>query len=214
MKEVEFRASFDHLTHSLDNAQATIRFVDKKIGSAMALLTAVLGFVVPKYVDGEMILKAWQSCAYGKVCSVACGATGAVCASLLLKVLYNVARAMSPRPPSGPWSGGKWLLFPFWNTPAEGVDYDCVTKSKIAARGISHEDILAEFQEQLCVLGGILGAKMDACAKMFRCLWLFFCAGAIFILISLVIEWSAHFHPATSEKMSPLQPPGRSCRCP
>lgn len=39
-------------------------------------------------------------------------------------------------------------------------------------------------------------------------------AGAIFILISLVIEWSAHFHPATSEKMSPLQPPGRSCRCP
>ena len=65
MKEVEFRASFDHLTHSLDNAQATIRFVDKKIGSAMALLTAVLGFVVPKCVDGEMVLKAWQSCAYG-----------------------------------------------------------------------------------------------------------------------------------------------------
>ncbi len=199
MKESEFKASFDHLAHSLENAQATIRFVDKKIGSAMALLTAVLGFVVPKYVDVKMVFEAWQSCACGKVCSLAFGMTGCVCGILLLKVLYNVARAMSPRSPSGPWSGGRWLLFPFWNTPTEGADYDRVTKSKIAAKGISHEDILAEFQEQLCVLGGILGAKMEACTKMFRNLWLFFCAGAIFIVISLVTEWSAHFYSAPSD---------------
>ena len=42
MKEADFKASFDHLAHSLDNTQGTIRFVDKKIGSAMALLTAVV----------------------------------------------------------------------------------------------------------------------------------------------------------------------------
>ncbi len=71
MKESEFKASFEHLAHSLENAQATIRFVDKKIGSAMALLTAVLGFVVPKYVDVKMVFEAWQSCACGKVCSLA-----------------------------------------------------------------------------------------------------------------------------------------------
>ena len=201
MKESEFKASFAHLTHSLENAQATIRFVDKKIGSATALLTAVLGFVVPKYVDAKVVFEAWQSCVCGKVCSAMLGITGCVCGVLLLKVLYNVAIAMSPRPPSGPWGDGKWLLFPFWNTPSEGIDYDRVTKSNISIKGISHEDILAEFQEQLCVLGGILGAKMEACTKMFRNLWLLFCVGAIFIVISLATEWSAHFRSTPSSEL-------------
>lgn len=191
MKDAEFRASFDHLTHSLDNAQATIRFVDKKIGSAMVLLTAVLGFVFPKYVDVKIVFGAWQSCVCGKVCAGVLVVTGCVCGILLLMVLYYVAVAMSPRPPHGPWSGGKWLLFPFWKTLSDGVDYDKVTKSKITTKGIEHKDILSEFQEQLCVLGGIVAIKMDACSKMFKCMCLLFCASAAFIMVALVAEWSA-----------------------
>ena len=186
MKEADFKASYDHLAHSLDNTQGTIRFVDKKIGSAMALLTAVLGFVFPKFVDIETVVEVWQLCGYGKGCVVLLGIVGIACVVLFLKVLHFAAVAMSPRPPSGSWSSHKWLLFPFWNTKAEGNDYDAVTKAKITLNGISRADILAEFREQLCVLGGILAAKINACGKMFRCLWQFFIALMVFVLIVLL----------------------------
>lgn len=185
MKEADFKASFDHLAHSLDNTQGTIRFIDKKIGSAMALLTAVLGFVFPKFVDVGTVVEVWQLCGYGKACVVLLGIVGFACVVLLLEVLHFVAVAMSPRPPSGPWSRNKWLLFPFWNTQAEGTDYDAVTKAKVTLDGISRADILAEFREQLCVLGGILAAKINACEKMFRCLWWLFIALTVFVLIEL-----------------------------
>ena len=107
MKEADFKASFDHLAHSLDNTQGTIRFIDKKIGSAMALLTAVLGFVFPKFVDVGTVVEVWQLCGYGKACVVLLGIVGFACEVFVLDLLVNFAGVVASRSPSGPWIGSE-----------------------------------------------------------------------------------------------------------
>lgn len=50
--------TINHLQFSLKNVQDNIHFVDKKVGAAVTIMAAALGFVVPKEFVGGQILTA------------------------------------------------------------------------------------------------------------------------------------------------------------
>ena len=102
-----------HAQYSLKNVQDNIHFVDKKVGAAVTIMAAALGFVVPKEFVGERILAAVSGMNF--LFDVAVLASALACVVCFCIVMKEAIRTLVPRPPRYE-KCKKLVLFPYAGT--------------------------------------------------------------------------------------------------
>jgi hypothetical protein len=156
----------EHARYGNTNAQETIRFIDTKIGVALAFLGAICGGAYSIWATSLKSLIStlistglkmnWLSVLI--VLSALCLIGFLVC---LVRTIHFCCLGLSPRPPNTEGNKVKHsVLFPY--VPSS----NCVSEyrtgiSKLTAE-MPHEEILSEFEDQSVVLGQIIAAKMAA----------------------------------------------------
>ena len=162
--------AINHVQFSLKNVQDNIHFVDKKVGAAVTIMAAALGFVVPKEFVGGRILTAVSKMNFFFSIDVLILLVALVCVIFFCVVMHKAIRTLVPRSPRYE-KCKKLVLFPYAGTDRdyEECKQDIGDKLKDGVDGW----ILDEFQNQLPILGWIQAQKMTHCNAMFNaCRWL------------------------------------------
>ena len=63
-----------------------------------------------------------------------------------------------------------------------------------AGKGMTNEEVVEEYLDQLAILGLIQTQKMDACKALFKCVWAFCATMLLLGAISLLCHMDIPFH--------------------
>lgn len=174
--------TINHVQFSLKNVQDNIHFVDKKVGAAVTIMAAALGFVVPKEFVGGQILAAVSRMNFFFSRDVFVLLAALACVIFFCVVMHKAIRTLVPRSPRYE-KCKKLVLFPYAGTDCdyEECKQDIGDKLKDGA----DEWILDEFQNQLPILGWIQAQKIMHCNAMFKaCWWL---VASVIVLVVLCV---------------------------
>lgn len=159
-----FATKVEHLRHSLDNVQATIRLLDAKVAGVIAFVTLLIGFTVSKSPLLDQLKTFNHPWLVWLLFALLMLSFSAV---LLFAILTQIPRR------SEKIKDSLWLLFPL--KPDDlGETY---LRDELARRvaGLSEDTILSEFCDQLAINGTIMTTKLKWC----KCL---FIAAIVFVL--------------------------------
>jgi len=169
------RETIEHAQFGNKNAQETIRFMDKKIGVALAFISAICGSAYSVWSNsGNALLSGvskmdWWSVIMGLTILSLVGFL-----VFLIRVIHYCCKGLVPKSPeSGNAKVRHSVLFPF--VPCNGKVDDYREGIKKLTTGMTDQDILEEYEDQSVILGQILASKMDASkAALLNLKWLFF----------------------------------------
>lgn len=154
--------TIEHARFGNTNAQETIRFIDTKIGVALAFLGAICGGAYNiwstsiKSLAFNGITMDWMSVFI--TLSVLCFIGFIVC---LVRAVHFCCKGLSPRPPNTEGNKVKHsILFPYIPNNDFSKEYRAGVNK--LTTGMSDEEILSEFEDQSVVLGQIIAAKLMA----------------------------------------------------
>ena len=164
-----FATKVEHLRHSLDNVQATIRLLDAKVAGVIAFATLLIGFTVSKSSLMSQLKTFNHPWFLWLLFALFMLSFAAV---LLFAILTQFPRR------SDKIKDRLWLLFPL--KPEDlGETY---LRDELARKvvGLSEDAILSEFYDQLAINGTIMTTKLKWC----KCLFI----AAIFLVLIAIIS--------------------------
>ena len=163
-----FATKVEHLRHSLDNVQATIRLLDAKVAGVIAFVTLLIGFAVSKSSLISQLKTFDHPWLLWPLFILLILSFFAVLLFALLTQIPRRSEKIKDR---------LWLLFPL--KPDDlGETY---LRDELVRRGagLSEDAILSEFYDQLAINGTIMTTKLKWCK------WLFIAAIA-FVLMAII----------------------------
>jgi hypothetical protein len=163
-----FAAKVEHLRHSLDNVQATIRLLDAKVAGVIAFTTFLIGFTVSKSsLIGQLktFNHPWFLWLLFALFMLSFAAV------LLFAILTQFPRR------SDKITDRLWLLFPLKPDDLGETYLRDELARKVA--DLSEDAILSEFYDQLAINGTIMTTKLKWCK------WLFI--AAIVLVLTVII---------------------------
>ena len=182
-----------HMQTALENVQGNIRHIDTKVAGAMGLVAVVLGFCVSRPVLANQLRFSEPISLWFRIPELFLLITAVI---ILVLAVWYASKTLFPRMSSDPRMKNKtWLLFPLAKTDGEAVVLRDSLGMK-AVKGLTDEEIVDEYIDQLAILGHIQTQKMDACKSLFKCTWTF-CAvmlalGAVSLLCHM--KMPIHIH--------------------
>lgn len=163
-----FAAKIEHLRHSLNNVQATIRLLDAKVAGAIAFVTLLMGFAVSKSSLVDQLKTFNHPWILWPLFTLLMLSFSAV---LLFAILTQIPRR------SEKIKDRLWVLFPLKpNDLGETYLRDELARQ---VSGLSEDAILSEFSDQLAINGIIMTTKLKWCK------WLFM-AAIVFVLTAIM----------------------------
>lgn len=165
---LRFATKVEHLRHSLDNVQATIRLLDAKVAGVIAFVTLLIGFVVSKSSLMNQLETFDHSWLLWPLFTL-------LIVSFLAVLIFAILTQFPRR--SDKIKDRLWFLFPL--KPDDlGETY---LRDELVRRGagLSEDAILSEFYDQLAINGTIMTTKLKWCK------WLFIAAIA-FVLMAII----------------------------
>ena len=184
-------ATITHMQNALANIQSNIRHIDTKVAGAMGLIAVVLGFCVSRPVLASQLRFSEPVGPWFRVPELILVVITIV---ILVTAVYYASKTLFPRMGTDPRLKNKtWMLFPLAKTDAEAVILRDALAIK-AEKGMTNEEVVEEYLDQLAILGLIQTQKMDACKALFKCVWAF-CATILLLgAISLLCHMDIPFH--------------------
>lgn len=180
-----------HVQKALDNVQGNIRHIDTKVAGAMGLVTIVLGICVSRPILANQLNFSVPISLWFRIPELILLFSAVII--LFLSVWY-ASKTIFPRTGTDPRLENKtWLLFPMAKTDCEAVVLRESLAAK-AAKGMTDEDIVDEYLDQLSILGHIQTQKMVACKSLFKCVWAFCAVMLILGAVSLLCHMNLPFH--------------------
>lgn len=174
-----FATKVEHLRHSLDNVQATIRFLDAKVAGVIAFVTLLIGFVVSKSSLMSQLKTFNHPWFLWLLFTLFMLSFAAV---LLFAILTQFPRR------SEKIKDRLWLLFPL--KPDDlGETY---LRDELARKvtGLSEDAILSEYHDQLAINGTIMTTKLKWCNRLFIAAIVFVLTAVVSRIVSLLISAS------------------------
>lgn len=165
-----FATKVEHLRHSLDNVQATIRLLDAKVAGVIAFVTLLIGFTVSK----SSLMDQLKTFDHPWLLWLLFTLLMLSFSSILLFAIFTQIPRRSEK-----IKDRLWVLFPLKPNDL-GETY---LRDELARRvaGLSEDAILSEFCDQLAINGTIMTTKLKWCKCMFV-------AAIIFVLIAIAAK--------------------------
>ena len=184
-------ATITHMQNALANIQSNIRHIDTKVAGAMGLIAVVLGFCVSRPVLASQLRFSEPVSPWFRVPELILVVIAVV---ILVAAVYYASKTLFPRMGTDPRLKNKtWMLFPLAKTDAEAVILRDALAIK-AGKGMTNEEVVEEYLDQLAILGLIQTQKMDACKALFKCVWAFCATMLLLGAISLLCHMDIPFH--------------------
>ena len=172
-----FTTKVEHLRYSLDNVQATIRFLDAKVAGVIAFVTLITGFTASKPPLMSQLMAFNHPWILWPLFTLLMLSFSAV---LLFAILTQIPRR------SEKIKDRLWVLFPLKpNDLGETYLRDELARQ---VSGLSEDAILSEFSDQLAINGTIMTTKLKWCKWLFRAAIVFVLTAIISRIASLLIS--------------------------
>lgn len=174
MDKEAFDRTIEHLGKSLDNAQNTIRFIDTKVGVVVSVLSLTFGGVLSCTSLPKHFIQLVRDTPLQQVLSIVILLLGAVTLGLFSLGLRAAWKTIKARAPKAPGRLTYWFLFPLCKKDTYQNLYD--EFGERLKNGLSTDDIVEEYKDQLTVLSRIQNDKLLFCNRMLSYFgWALFC---------------------------------------
>lgn len=180
-------ATLQHVHASLVNVQETIRFIDTKVAGGMGFTAIVLGLMISRHVLISQLAMSGVGCLGCWI--LLCVLLAASVVFLYRAVLFASKTLWPKQTELDELKGKTWVLFPLSSKNGDEEALYRTMKERLE-NGMTKEDIIAEYTEQLTVNGHILSQKFASCRKMFAAIWQFCLAmlalGGLSLLLTVI----------------------------
>lgn len=184
MDDLKYSRTYDHVKTALSNIQQNIRFADAKIAGLVALASIAVGLALPRNFVACQLQIAHAVHGFCFWCMI-----GAVVLSFasLVAMVYCSYKTLFPRLRCAPVSPAtRWVLFPVTENAVDALALR-IELEKMILRGLEDGQILAEYVDQLSILGHLQSEKMRHCKRAYVFAAIGGCSMIFLIAISCLV---------------------------